>query len=214
MQTLFMSEKEIIARGAEAVLYKDRWQGMESLTKKRLKKGYRIEDLDKKLRKERTRKEAKLLSDSRRGRVSTPQVYEVDEEMGILKMEFVEGEKVRNILKSLSKEKLEEIFEKIGQNIGRLHNNRIIHGDLTTSNMLFKDGKIYFIDFGLGFTSESIEDRAVDLYLLYEVLKSSHSDKFELLWNSVLNGYKERLPDSDNVMKRFEKLKKRRRYVG
>ncbi|MFB6076491.1 MAG: KEOPS complex kinase/ATPase Bud32 [Candidatus Aenigmatarchaeota archaeon] len=209
-----MSEKEIIARGAEAVLYKDRWEGFDSLTKKRLKKGYRIDVLDKKLRKERTRKEAKLLSDSRRGRVSTPQVYEVNEERGILKMEFIKGKKVRDIVKNLSKEELEEIFEKIGQNIGRLHNNRIIHGDLTTSNMLFRSGKIYFIDFGLGFTSQSIEDRAVDLYLLYEVLKSSHSDKFNFLWNSVLNGYEKRLKDSDKVMNRFKKLKKRRRYVG
>ena len=65
---------------------------------------------------------------------------------------------------------LTDLSVKIGRIIGNLHLNEIIHGDLTTSNILIvkedNDLKIYFIDFGLSIVSNHLEDKAVDLYVL------------------------------------------------
>lgn len=204
----------LISRGAEAILFKDKWENLEILVKKRIKKGYRTSELDKKLRKTRTKREVKLLSTSRRVGVPTPQVFEINEDKGIIKMELLEGEKIKNLIPNLSEKDSTKIFKKIGEQIGKIHKRGIIHGDLTTSNMILKEDKIYFIDFSLGLFTKSIEDQAVDLYLLYEVLNSTHSSKSEILWESVIEGYKEKFSNSKKVLKRFDEIKKRRRYVS
>ena len=143
----------LIAKGAEAELKRDG----DTVVKERIKKGYRILELDDKLRKRRTALEARLLREARRAGVLTPQVLE--EEKTSLKMEFIDGQKVKDVLDknciSISKE--------VGRNVALLHSYDIIHGDLTTSNMLLKDGKLYLIDFGLGFISKREEDKAVYL---------------------------------------------------
>ena len=67
---------------------------------------------------------------------------------------------------------------KIGEVIGKLHKNNIIHGDLTTSNMLlvepFSKSDVILIDFGLGYMEEKVEDKAVDLYVLERAVLSTH----------------------------------------
>ena len=192
----------LIAKGAEAELKRDG----DTVVKERIKKGYRILELDDKLRKRRTALEARLLREARRAGVLTPQVLE--EEKTSLKMEFIDGQKVKDVLDknciSISKE--------VGRNVALLHSFDIIHGDLTTSNMLLKDGKLYLIDFGLGFISKREEDKAVDLYLLHEALESTHFDIMEKAWKSVLGSYKRHYQGSDKVIKALLNVESRGRY--
>ncbi|MEI6850166.1 MAG: serine/threonine protein kinase, partial [archaeon] len=87
----------------------------------------------------------------------------------------------------------------------------IIHGDLTTSNMIYSKNEVYFIDFGLGYESSNIEDKATDLHLIKQALEAKHFKYFEKLFNSILKGYK----ISKNyslVVKRLEAVEKRGRY--
>ncbi|KAK9945260.1 hypothetical protein M0R45_010785 [Rubus argutus] len=72
---------------------------------------------------------------------------------------------------------MDDIAMQIGQAIGKLHDGGLIHGDLTTSNLLIRaaTNQLVVIDFGLSFTSTLPEDKAVDLYVLERALLSMHS---------------------------------------
>jgi len=100
----------------------------------------------------------------------------------------------------------------VGRLIGKLHSAGIIHGDLTTSNMIMKDGKLYFIDFGLGFFSRKLEDQGTDLKLLKEALKSTHFKIMDVCWKNILKGYRTEYPKAEMVLKRVEDIEKRARY--
>jgi len=204
---------EIIKRGAEAILYIDFFEGKKVLVKERIKKSYRIEELDRELRKERTRKEAKLLNEARKIGVLTPQIFFVDEENFRIYMEFIEGKVLKEFLNEMNREEIEKISQQIGESIARLHSFDIIHGDLTTSNMILREGKVYFIDFGLGFFSKRIEDKGVDLNLLREAISSTHFPLFNLIWENILIGYKRVCKDGEKIIKRADEIEKRARYA-
>ena len=193
---------KIIAKGAEAILIKED----NYLIKERIKKSYRIDEIDFKLRKYRTRSEAKLLSKVE----NSPKVFDVDEKEMKIKMEFIDGKLIKNILDNLHSDKRNLLLREIGGKIAKMHDNDIIHGDLTTSNMILKE-KVYFIDFGLGFSSNRIEDKAVDLHLLKQALESKHYKHFEESFNEVLEGYK-LSKNFKEIIQRLEKVEKRGRY--
>ena len=129
-----MREK-IICQGAEAILIK---KG-NILLKRRVKKGYRIPELDEKLRKRRTKREVKLLEKARK-LIQVPKILKVDDKAKEIDMEFISGEKLSESLDDLKNWK--EVCFMIGENIARLHDAGIIHGDLTTSNMIWKPSSI------------------------------------------------------------------------
>ncbi|MEM4270791.1 MAG: KEOPS complex kinase/ATPase Bud32 [Candidatus Pacearchaeota archaeon] len=198
---------EIIAKGAEAVLMK---KEVDILVKRRIGKGYRIKEIDEKLRKLRTRQEARLLEKAAKV-TNVPKFLNVDEVNKEVVMQFIPGKKLSEELNNLPLKQQEEICKKIGEEIAKLHDLNIIHGDLTTSNILLKEDKIYFIDFGLGFISSRIEDKAVDLHLLKEALEAKHFMHWKLLFEKVLEEYK-KSQNSEKVIKQFEKVEKRGRY--
>ena len=191
-----------IDNGAEAIIYLDR-----NIIKDRIKKSYRIKEIDKKLRKARTKREAKILKKLEDLKFPAPNLEHVDLTSMKIRMEHVKGEKVRDILESSNYEKL---CREIGRRVADLHNNEIIHGDLTTSNMILND-KIYFIDFGLSFFSKKLEDKAVDLHLLKRALESKHHTIWERCFDSVLQGYKKADYYKD-IKKRFEVVEARGRH--
>ncbi|MBS3108328.1 Kae1-associated serine/threonine protein kinase [Candidatus Woesearchaeota archaeon] len=192
-----------IARGAEAVLYLDNGK----LIKDRVKKNYRIDEIDNALRKMRTKREVKLLEKSSE-LINVPNVIKSGE--GKIVMDFIEGKLCRDFLNDLSKSRRKKICKDIGSTIKKLHDGDIIHGDLTTSNMILKEGKVYFIDFGLGFVSSKIEDKAVDLHLLKQALTSKHYEIADECFNEIFKAYK---PDK-NFLERFDKVEGRGRYKG
>ena len=194
----------IIARGAEAVLRKEN----SALVKERVKKGYRIEQIDAKLRRSRTRRESALMREARRAGVLVPGITE--EGSFIIKMEFISGKKVKDVLNGKNCGK---ICTAVSESIAKLHENDIIHGDLTTSNMLLDKKGLYFIDFGLGFRSKRAEDKAMDLYLLKEALESTHFLLLEKAWKIVLKVYGKNYSEAQQVFAALKKIEKRRRYT-
>ncbi|MBI2076193.1 MAG: Kae1-associated serine/threonine protein kinase [Candidatus Aenigmarchaeota archaeon] len=197
------SEGMIIARGAEAVINLENNQ----IIKERIRKGYRLTQLDETLRKKRNRNEASLLREARRAGVDVPQI--LDESEFSIKMEFIGGVKVKD---AMNENNAEELAEKIAASVAKLHNKGIVHGDLTTSNMIIKGNNIFFIDFGLGFFSQKAEDMATDLYLLHEALESTHFSVMEKAWKTILNAYKEGFSGADKVIKTLAEIEKRGRY--
>ncbi len=194
---------ETVAQGAEAILKKEN----STLVKDRIAKGYRIAQIDERLRKSRTRSEANLIREAGRAGVNVPNI--INEGSFTIEMGFIDGNKVRD---ALDKKNCKEICSHIGESVAKLHNRGIIHGDLTTSNMILKDGKIFFIDFGLGFFSQRTEDKAVDLRLLHQALESTHFEILEEAWDIILKSYKENYAGSDKVIKALSKIEKRGRY--
>ena len=206
-------EREIIKRGAEAVLYIDSWERRRALVKERIRKSYRISKIDEKLRKERTAKEAKLLREARSIGIPTPQILHVDTTEHKIIMELIEGERVKEFLSGAGKKEVEAVCRQIGETIGKMHAADIVHGDLTTSNMILKGGKVYFIDFGLGQHSRRIEDMGVDLRLLHDAIKATHYNILDICWKSVIIGYKKEFKNADVVIKKIEEIAGRARYA-
>jgi|SRR3989338_3295415 len=195
--------QKIIQQGAEAILIKEK----DHLLKRRIVKGYRLPILDEKIRRLRTKRETRLLEKAFY-LIPTPKVISSNDSDSI-EMTFVSGKKLSESLDSLN---YKEISKIIGKQIAILHDNNIIHGDLTTSNMILGlDKKLYFIDFGLGFDSNKAEDKAVDLHLIKQALEAKHFKIWESAWISILEGYKSS-KTSPAVLKRLEAVEKRGRY--
>lgn len=195
-----MKKTEFI--GAEAVLTV---KG-DVIKKNRVRKGYRINDIDEPLRSRRTKNEFRLIGKARRLGVKVPDIlssekYEID-------MEFLDGKVLRDVFDGATNYK--KICENIGKSISKLHNGDIVHGDLTTSNMILKNGDIYFIDFGLSESSKKIEDKAVDLHLLKEALEAKHTKKWKIFFDEIIKNYR---PDNRKaILERVEHIEKRGRY--
>jgi len=193
-------DSKIIQQGAEAVI--KLVDGV--IVKERIKKNYRFKDLDLRLRLRRTRGEEKII-DKLRGVIDVPLILDVDK--FVIKMEYIDGLKLSDCLEKLDWIK---ICKKIGFMIGRMHNAGIVHGDLTTSNMIFVkncDERIYFIDFGLGFYSNKVEDKAVDLHLLKQALNAKHYEIAEEGFEKVLEGYLNIGEEMDEMKKVVDRLK-------
>jgi len=208
MSVLFkMIKGNIVSHGAEAVLiYSD-----GKLTKKRIPKGYRHPALDIKIRKLRTRSEARIL-DRASKIISVPRVFKVDEKRAEIDMQFIDGKKLSDWLDNFAINEAERICFIAGEEIAKLHNKDIIHGDLTTSNMIWKDGKVYLIDFGLSYHSSRIEDKAVDLHLLKQALESRHFKRWQKFFGAVIIGYDSKSNDSGKVFTQLKKVESRGRY--
>jgi TP53 regulating kinase-like protein len=198
--------QKLIQQGAEAkILLSD-----DFVVKNRVKKSYRIEELDEKIRKQRTRAEAKLLEKA--GRViSAPKVIKTDEKNKEITMEFIDGKKLSEHLDDFSLEKQREICRLAGESIAKLHKEDIIHGDLTTSNMILKEDRIFFVDFGLGYISKKVEDKAVDLHLLKQALEARHFKSWQELFEEVVKGYRS-YEEAGKVLERLKAVEKRGRY--
>ncbi len=179
-------------RGAEAVLSKTEIIGKDAIVKKRIAKSYRLKEIDEKLRRERTRSEARLLHKAKLAGVKCPTVLQV-EEFEII-MSFLDG----------TRPEMDRRESKIaGESLAKLHGKDIIHGDYTPANLIETSDGIYIIDFGLGFISADIEDKAVDVFTMLRAI--SEKDEF-------IAGYKT-YHKAEAVLKRVGKIEKRVRYA-
>ncbi|HLC39451.1 MAG TPA: KEOPS complex kinase/ATPase Bud32 [archaeon] len=206
---------EIIKRGAEAILYINTFEDQKVLVKERIKKNYRILQIDEKIRRLRTRKEVKLMTAARKIGVLTPTILHVDYPKNKIYMEFIDGTVVKDFLNStaVTERQIKEVCEKIGTAIGKLHSTNIFHGDLTTSNMILRGEELYFIDFGLGEYSRRIEDKGVDMNLLYEALSSTHFKILSLCWQTIIKAYSKEYKEAEAVIEKVKEIEARARYA-
>jgi Kae1-associated kinase Bud32 len=194
---------KLIAQGAESKIYLDKG----NILKERFKKSYRISQLDDKLRKARTKREAKVLEKLSKLNFPVPELISSNGEDKI-KISYIQGKLLKDIL---NRKNYSPLSKEIGIKIALMHNEHIIHGDLTTSNMIISDG-LFIIDFGLSFFSHKIEDKAVDLHLLKEALESKHSQIWERCFREVLSGYEVNAKNSKEIIERLKIVEKRGRY--
>lgn len=212
----------LIKKGAEANLYLENFSRIlhtagegEVIVKHRIKKSYRVKELDEQLRSSRTALEAKLFADAKLAGVPTPIVYEVDRVGMRIVMEFIDGRQVKLVLDKLRPLTRRRLCNVIGRQVASLHRAGIIHGDLTTSNMILaRDGKVYFVDFGLGEYNPSLEAKGVDLHLLKRALQSIHFKITDEAYRAIISGYmREFGAGARDVIKRVEEIEKRGRYI-
>jgi Kae1-associated kinase Bud32 len=202
----------LIKRGAEAEIYLSEWRNRQVVLKRRVIKSYRHEEIDRRLREARTKLEAKLISEARGFGVSTPIIYDVDTLNSQITMEYVDGKQIKEVLPDVDDVEQKKLCIKVGRCVGKLHKNNLIHGDLTTSNMILRGDRIYFIDFSLGGKSREIEAKGVDLHLLSEAFESTHSEMLDM-FKFVLDGYKIEYEEADKVIAKVKEIEKRGRYT-
>lgn len=212
----------LIAKGAESDIVKGKWfDGFDDydfetdvITKKRLKKTYRIPEIDNKIRKLRTKSEARILSHVKNSGILTPIIYDVDIHDKNITMEYIKGNTVKDIIDDLSYNKRKELSFKIGEYISLMHEMDIIHGDLTTSNMIInKNGDLVFIDFGLSYYSNLLEDKADDLLVLKKSIKSVDYNVSLETFNWILDAYLENSSNPLEFRNKIDEIEHRGRYT-
>ncbi|HVP26700.1 MAG TPA: KEOPS complex kinase/ATPase Bud32 [Candidatus Bathyarchaeia archaeon] len=212
-----MKPPVLMKKGAEASLYLADWHGRKVVIKKRLPKQYRPSELDTQIRTYRTIHEPQLMHEAKVAGVPTPTIFLVDLKDSSITMEYVEGEQIKRLLNKVSKNERQRLCFKIGELTGKLHEYGLIHGDLTTSNMILNsEGKIFFVDFGLGEKSKELEARGVDLHLMKRALQSTHFRFADECFDAVMKGYTSvlRTEPLRNVLDKVKEIEKRGRYVA
>lgn len=198
---------QLVRQGAEAKLFKTEFEGKPALLKNRIEKSYRCKELDELLRSQRTTGEASLIRKARSIGVKTPDLYNVDKQKKEILMQFIEGPRLKDFLN----EENIGLCREVGKSIALIHENNLIHGDLTTSNILVQGKELYFIDFGLGKNSAKIEDKAVDLLVFRKTFEATHVELMPKGWELILEGYLEGKGKKE-VLTQMEKVGQRVRY--
>jgi TP53 regulating kinase-like protein len=212
-----MKQPVLLKKGAEANLYLADWHGRKVVLKKRLPKKYRPSALDKQIRAYRTVHEPQLMHEAKKAGVPTPIIFLVDQEKTMIIMQYIEGKQVKQLLNEVSKSDRQSLCFRIGESIGKLHEYGIIHGDLTTSNLIqHPTGRIFFVDFGLGEKTKELEARGVDLHLMKRALQSTHYKFAEECFESAIKGYSTVLnhEESEDVLAKIKEIERRGRYVA
>ncbi|KAL2264886.1 hypothetical protein VTJ83DRAFT_7396 [Remersonia thermophila] len=240
----------LVTQGAEGRLYKTTHllPTLPCALKYRPPKPYRHPALDARLTRARISAEAKVLERCWREGVPVPAVHAMDAAAGWLAMEWIEGVPVRVAINAWlgdaegeaaptnekQEEDLVDLMRRIGEAVGKLHKTGVVHGDLTTSNMMLRprgsgtpangepeaatqdgrakalEGEVVLIDFGLATQSMSDEDRAVDLYVLERAFASTHP-RAERLFGAILDQYKTTFKKAPSVLAKLEDVRMRGR---
>ena len=197
----------ICMRGAEAIVMKGELLSRHIVIKERIKKDYRIAELDERLRRERTRAEARLLHKAKVAGVQCPVVLEVDDFS--ITMTWIDGKRP---------EMNDMECRDSGKILASLHSADIIHGDFTPANLILSERKIFVIDFGLGFLSKDIEDKAIDIYTMLKALDEKAGKAFVGEYRAAYSKPKTQNPKNkttaDSILRRVEEVKKRVRYAN
>ncbi|KAI7899422.1 TP53 regulating kinase [Cokeromyces recurvatus] len=187
------------------------------IAKERFKKSYRHPDLDQLLTSRRVVQEARCLYKCKKAGMDTPTVYYVDIPSATIYMENIVGVTVKQKLLENQGDNYKNVdtdalAEKIGCSLAKMHELNIIHGDLTTSNLIIRDKEdsVAIIDFGLSSTSLLIEDKAVDLYVLERAFSSTHPET-ESMFATILEHYFKNSKQAKQVSRKLEEVRMRGR---
>jgi TP53 regulating kinase and related kinases len=205
----------LLYKGAEADVILSVWQGLDAVYKVRKPLPYRLSVLDHAIRRQRTIHEAEMIHQSKRAGVPAPFLYNVDVPGTTLVMEYVQGDRVRDLIPSMPKQELDQVFLLFGREAAKLHASGIMHGDLTTANVIRRKGGLVFIDFGLSIRTTRLEDHAVDLRLIKETLVGAHPQVSAAALDALARGYESVVgPERARaVMKQLQNIERRGRYA-
>lgn len=208
-------EGKLLYKGAEADIIEGKWQGTAAVYKVRKPLPYRLPILDDAIRRSRTIHEAQMIHSARSAGVRTPHLYAVDVPNCTLIMEYIRGERISDLMPTFDIDEIRSLFSRIGRDIGSLHNASIMHGDLTTANVVRDGHGLVFIDFGLAIRTSRTEDFAVDLRLIKETLGGAYPDVSAVALDSLFEGYEEVVGDSkaSATLKQLRSIERRGRYA-
>jgi TP53 regulating kinase and related kinases len=212
-----VTAQTLFKKGAEASLFLADWHGRRVVIKTRLPKKYRPAKLDATIRTYRTVHEPQLMNEAKKAGVPTPIIFQVDVKNAVIVMEFVEGKQIKQLLNGSSQSERANICVKVGELIGKLHRRGVIHGDLTTSNMILNaEGKIFLVDFGLSEKNTELEAKGVDLHLMKRGLQSTHFQFAEECFRAVTKGYTSIVGEDEakDVLAKVRGIERRGRYVA
>ncbi len=196
----------LLFKGAESNIYLTKWYNKKAISKIRIPKIYRQRMLDDDLRKRRTISESRMITLAKEFGLRTPYIYFVDPLRAEIVMEFISGIRASNVLTS-------SICFDIGKFVSTLHLFNIIHGDVTPSNFIV-NRKITMIDMGLSFYSTRKEDKAMDIRLFKEILKSTYHSSYSEFFESFLDGYRSiNSKELEKILKRVDEIDTRKRYA-
>jgi TP53 regulating kinase and related kinases len=197
---------ELLFKGAESNIYLTKWYNKKAISKIRIPKIYRHRMLDDDLRRRRTISESKMITLAKEFGLRTPYIYFVDPFRAEIVMEFISGTRASKVLTS-------SICNEIGKFVSTLHLFNIIHGDLTPANFIV-NRKITMIDMGLSFHSTRREDKAMDIRLFKEILKSTYYRYYSEFFGDFLDGYKSvNSKELDKILQRIDEIETRKRYA-
>ncbi|MHA1732235.1 MAG: KEOPS complex kinase/ATPase Bud32 [Promethearchaeota archaeon] len=224
--------KVLLKKGAEASLYLTEWFGRKALAKVRHPKRYRLPALDRAIRESRTTKEARTMVLAKKLGVPTPPVFEVDRASSTIVMGFVEGTQLKEVIDSWPIDRCEQAFRRLGEYVGALHEQDLVHGDLTTSNVIVGKslgelggvhedgytggdvGPMTLVDFGLSEATPAAEAKAVEVHLLKRVLVSTHGRVWEPCLSAFIEGYSAKMGSAVNdVVSIVSEIETRGRYI-
>jgi TP53 regulating kinase-like protein len=217
-QSISLGETEslqgrLIYRGAEADIVKGMWRSLSAVYKVRRPLPYRLAELDIAIRRQRTLHEAELVHSARKAGVRVPRLYYIDLPRTTLVMEYVEGQRLKELASSAPE--AGGLFRARGSDVARLHSAGIAHGDITTANVIVRDGELVFIDFGLSTHTSRLEDHAVDLRLIKETLVGAHPEISFMALEQLFEGYSREVGASQTkaVMRQLRSIERRGRYA-
>uniref|UniRef100_A0A1A8KGC1 non-specific serine/threonine protein kinase n=1 Tax=Nothobranchius kuhntae TaxID=321403 RepID=A0A1A8KGC1_NOTKU len=219
----FVGKADLVKQGAEGRVYRAQFLGKPTIVKERFRKRYRHPVLDEKLTHRRTVQEVRSILRCRRAGISAPVVYFVDYTSHCIFMEEIAGSStVRDHIVSTQQAnsckelELQQLAERIGRILAKMHDEDVIHGDLTTSNMLLRrssqdtESDLVLIDFGLSYISSLPEDKGVDLYVLEKAFLSTHPNT-NVLFEKLLQSYTKSSKKSPAVIKKLDEVRLRGR---
>ncbi len=207
----------LLKQGAEAKVYTTEYFGKPAIVKERFVKCYRVPALDRKLTNRRIGQEVRSMARCRKHGIRTPAIYHMDQERRVIYMERItEGFLLKDYVTGLDPETdgaaLRKLMELIGQVLAKMHDIDVVHGDLTTSNMIYDpdNNALTLIDFGLSFVSGLVEDKGVDLYVLERAFLSTHprtEDYFQVL----IGSYSKATKNAEVVIRKLDEVRLRGR---
>ena len=225
-EPLLWRDEGIIHVGAEAEVRVGSWLGLDAVRKIRRPRGWRHPDLDRMLTLQRMEAEYRSLVRLSNTGIRIPSILHLDRNEMILTMTRVEGtpliEHLRNGAAS------SEDLLRVGAVIRRLHRAGIVHGDLSTNNILWsEEAEPALIDLGLSSSTTEVERFGIDLHVLEEILGASHPEHEDGMVK-VEEGYLAvdesegppvdhgagALPSAAEVVRRLEEIRTRVRYHG
>jgi Kae1-associated kinase Bud32 len=210
-----ITQPKLIYKGAEAEIYLESWHGQMVIRKSRVVKPYRIHELDEAIRTFRTSHEATMMHEVRKLGVPVPSILHIDPGSSTLIMEYIQGPTLKDELYRLPSKVRQGRCNGLGEVLGLMHEGGAVHGDLTISNVLSEEGKLFMIDFGLGKFSDTVEDKGVDLVLLNRAIKSTHYAFHAPLFKAFLKGYSKVIGKkrSEETLRKMRDIERRGRYV-